>query len=377
VIGALALAAVLLGCVAPERGAGGAGSLLYVANGLDGTLTRLDAASGQVIGPPLPAGPAPGRVVAGPAGSALVLSLAARPVARLTYVAAAEHGWTTRAVTLDGLPARARDVLLAGDGQRYAVVAYPAQIAAPAAPPCRLALVDLATGAVVRSQIVCAARESLHSLALEATAAGPVAYLGLWQAPSAPGEAASRRLPARGEIVAIQADTGTVTGRMSLAGVPEHLVPAARPGRVGERLYCVEGSPGPEVRNPGSAVGDAGQWQLLGLNPATLELESALPLPGEPAAVAVAPDGNTAYVRPTHTAALRSTILHVDLTTGHVQPPIVLPGERVGGLVVTGERLYVPHSGGSAVWAVDRRRGRLAQTISVGRHPLGLTLARP
>src|SRR5688500_16978205 len=85
-VAALSLIAVLMGCVAPERGAGGGRSLPYVANGLDGTLTRLDAASGQVIGPPLPAGPAPGRVAAGPAGSALVLSLAERPAARLTHV---------------------------------------------------------------------------------------------------------------------------------------------------------------------------------------------------------------------------------------------------------------------------------------------------
>jgi hypothetical protein len=230
---------------------------------------------------------------------------------------------------------------------------------------------------VVRTQVVCAARESLHSLALEQTAAGPVAYVGLWQSPGSPGEAGNRRLPGRGAVVAIQADTGVVTARTGLGGVPEHFVPAAAPGRVGDRLYCVEGAPGPEVRNPGSAAGDAGQWRLLGLNPVTLEVESDLLLPEEPAAVAVAPDGTIAYVRPTHTAALRSAVLQVDLTTGHTRPLIVLPGESVGGLVVSGDRLYAPHSHGSAVWAVDRRRGRLAQTIAVGRHPLGITLAHP
>lgn len=301
-----------------------------------------------------------------------MLSIGAQRTAQLTYVAPTGTGWATRAVALDGLHAHSRDLLLAGDGQRYAVAAHPVRLVGPTAPPCRLAVIDLATGAVVRTQVVCAARESIHSLALERTATGPVAYLGLWRAP---GEVDGILVAGSGAVVAIQTDTGAVVGRASLAGVPEQLVLAAAPGQVGDPLYCVEGAPGPEVRNPGIPGPDAGSWQLVGLNPVTLEVESVLPLHEEPAAVAVAPDGNAAYVRPTHTAALRSTVLQVDLRTGQFGAPIVLPGESVGGLVVTGERLYVPHSLGSAVWAVDRRRGRLAQTIAVGRHPLGITHA--
>ena len=52
--------------------------MLYVANGRDGTVTRLDAGSGRVLGPPLPAGPAPAQVVAGPGGALLVLAAGAR-----------------------------------------------------------------------------------------------------------------------------------------------------------------------------------------------------------------------------------------------------------------------------------------------------------
>jgi hypothetical protein len=156
--------------------------------------------------------------------------------------------------------------------------------------------------------------------------------------------------------------------------VPKHLALAAAPGPTAPRLYCVEETPGPEVRNPGS-VDDDGQCRLVGLNPVTLETESALLLLEEPAALAFTPEGNDAYVRPLQAAAGRSAVPHVDLATGRTRPLIALPGESVGDLVLAGERLYVPHARGSAVWAADRRRGRLAQTIAVGRSPQGLALA--
>jgi DNA-binding beta-propeller fold protein YncE len=368
----LVLAALLVaGCARPAGFAPGPRlPLLYVANAADGTITRLDAVSGRVVGRPLPAGPAPGQVAAGPGGALLVLSLASRPAARLTHVVPAGSGWSIREVRLDGTPG---DVLLAGDGQRHAAAAYPVRTADPAAPPCRLAVVDVATGAVVGTRIICAARESLHSLALERTAAGLVAYVGLWRAPT---DAGGRPLPGSGAIVAVETATGAVAGRTGMAGVPEHLLLAAAPGHEGPRLYAVEGTPGPEARNPGvpSVPGlDAGAWRLVGIDPATLDVESVLPLGEQPGAVTVTPDGNDAYVR----AARGRTVAHVDLRTGRSRPLVTLPGLSAGGPVVSGERLYAPDSLGSAVWAVDRRRGRLAQTIPVGRRPLGITLAHP
>jgi YVTN family beta-propeller protein len=41
---------------------------------------------------------------------------------------------------------------------------------------------------------------------------------------------------------------------------------------------------------------------------------------------------------------------------------------------VTHNRVYVPNAYGSEVWAIDRRDGRLLQTIPVGRHPAGIVL---
>lgn len=337
--------------------------------------SRQRGESGRVLGPPLPAGPAPWRLAAGSGGRVLTLSMGERRAAQLTHIAPDGDRWATRTLAPDALGVPAHQVLLAGDGGRYAVAAYPTQIAGPAAPPCRLAVLDLVTGAVVRTQVVCTtAREALYSLALENTDTGSVAHIGLWRAPE---EVNRHGVTGSSAIVAIQADTGAVVGRTGLAGVPEHLVLAAAPGQVGQRLYCVEGTPGPEVRNARTVGPDAGRWRLVGLNPVALEVESALPLSEGPVSVAVAPDGSEGYVVPASTTGLRSTLLQVDLRTGQSRPLIVLPGQSVGGLVVTGERVYVPHSLGSAVWAVDRRHGRLAKTIAVGRHPLDITLAHP
>jgi hypothetical protein len=45
------------------------------------------------------------------------------------------------------------------------------------------------------------------------------------------------------------------------------------------------------------------------------------------------------------------------------------------GLVATDERLYTLDVLGDRVWALDRRRGALVQTLTTGRRPIGLVLA--
>lgn len=78
---------------------------------------------------------------------------------------------------------------------------------------------------------------------------GPVVYVGLWWG-TAPASSAGH-----GAVLAIDPATGTLLRRVELTGAPERLVPAAAPGGAGQRLYAVEGTPGPDKRNPG-LVGD-------------------------------------------------------------------------------------------------------------------------
>ena len=90
-------------------------------------------------------------------------------------------------------------------------------------------------------------------------------------------------------------------------------------------------------------------------------------------ALAVAPDGAHAYAL----AGGGRDVLHVDLTTGVTRPLGALPGYASGGVAVTARHLLVPNPLGSEVWALDRRDGRLAATIAVGRRPVAVVAAGP
>jgi hypothetical protein len=114
-------AALLLGCTAPSGSADGAEAPLYVANARDGTITRLDSATGRALGPPLPAGPAPWQVVPGPSGNLLVRSGSPLEAGALAHLARSGRGWATRRVPVE-VPTS--QVLVAADGGRYAAVAY-------------------------------------------------------------------------------------------------------------------------------------------------------------------------------------------------------------------------------------------------------------
>jgi hypothetical protein len=213
----------------------------------------------------------------------------------------------------------------------------------------------------VRELSVCAPGESRYGLALGDAPAGAVVYAGLWRGAVDAAGAGS------GAIVALDAATGAVLRRAPLAGVPERLVVAPAPGGDGRRLYAVEGWPGPEARSPEDA-----RWRLLGLDPATLATEAAHPVSDHLPGLVVAPDGEEAY-------ALEGSrrLRRLDLRTGAAAVLTTLPGQGVDSLAATERWVYAPHSfgGGGAVWAVDRRSGRLAHTVAVGRSPVALALS--
>src|SRR5262249_17992898 len=154
---------------------------------------------GRLLAPPRPAGIGPGQAVAGEGGHLLVLPVALGHSGVLTYVAPAGGAWAARpiAVEHDAMGGIIAEAFLAGDGGRYAAVAYGLR---PRAPPpeesddasrCRLALVDLRRGSIARTLRPCEAQEVVVGLALDEGAPGPVAYLAVSQ-PSTTTE------PARG-----------------------------------------------------------------------------------------------------------------------------------------------------------------------------------
>ena len=350
------------GCALPARGAAGPGPVLYVANSGDGTLTPLAAASGQPAGPPLPGGPAPAQVAAGPPGHLLVVAAAPGADGPLTHVAAGGPDRRARPLPL-GEPAE--DAYLAGAGGPAAVVAYhrprpPA--GAAAAPRCRLALVDARAGAVTRTHTVCGARERVTGLAFEEGPAGPVAYVGLQDTAAGGGPPGD---PAGGghRVVALDAARGVPLAVRPTAGVPSLLVLAPAGERDGTRLYAVETLAGPEDDPPRPARG-----RLLLLDPATLVVVRQWPLDYRPAGLAVAPDGGRAYL------LLEATVRALDLATGADRLLARLP-ERALGLAVTRDRVYAVGPDGPGVWALRRRDGRLLATLPVGRGPVALALS--
>ena len=327
---------------------------------MDGTVTRVDAASGRGAGAPLPAGPAPWQLTAGPGGDVLVLSSSARHPGQLTHLLPTGQGWTTRTVRL-AVDSRA-DVLLAGAGGRYAVAGYtpaggadphammrlPAGGARPRRGPRRAAPHGVAPG------------ESRFGLALADSPTGTVVYAGLWRG----------RRPRAGQGAGPSSPSTPRPGP-SCGGRPGRRPRAAgggpRAGGRGRRLYAVEGWPGPEARSP-----EDERWRLLGLDPTTLATEAVHPVRGDLPGLVVAPDGEEAY-------ALEGArrLLRLDLHTGAVTVLATLPGQGVASLAATERWVFAPHSfgGGGAVWAIDRRSGRLDRTVAVGRSPVALTLS--
>src|SRR5262245_61061667 len=118
----LAVGALLPGCGPPGRTGDPAAAYVYVAGSAAGTVARLERQTGRPVGRPLPAGPAPAQLEAGPDGSLLALAtwpMAPREEERLTHVVPAAGGGRARPVDLGAV---AHGALLAGDGGRQALV---------------------------------------------------------------------------------------------------------------------------------------------------------------------------------------------------------------------------------------------------------------
>jgi DNA-binding beta-propeller fold protein YncE len=357
--------ALAMGCVAPDQGATGTATLLYVANSRDGTITRLDVESGRSVGVSLPAGPAPWQIAPGPEGSLIVLSGLPDHSGELTHIAPGRLGWTTRTVRL-GEPAN--DAVVAGDGGRYAALAHHVPLERPRAPApaghCRLALVDVLTARIERTTPLCLEGEWLSGLALANGEAGPIAYVGIRGAAGRSGVESSM---GRNRIVAINAATGALLAAAPLAGEPKELALGPAPGRVGSRLYAVESLAGPEHDPSYPSFG-----RLLGLSTDTLAVESSRVLGFVPARLAVTPDGDQAY------ALHDQDVVRLDLL-GQADARLAFLPEPGHGLAVTHDRVYVSRFFGSALWVLDRHRDGQANplsTVPVGGRPTAIVLGR-
>ena len=365
--------ALVAGCAPPAAAGRPAAGVVYVANLGDGTVSRIDGATGRALRPPLPAGRAPQQLAAAPGGELLVIALAGP--ATLTHVAPTGvpgRGWAARPVPLEAHTTGATEARLATDGRGRAAVAYRVAVPPPAA-PCRLAVLDVATGSVEATHAPCGPRERILSLALGDGPGGPAAYLGIWRSAL---RGAGAEAPAGGRLRTLDLATGAVVGEAPLAGVPTQLVVARAPGAAGPRVYCVEGSHSADPAGADALDFHFDQWLLRGLHPLTLASESTFALAARPRALAVAADGDHAYALADAGGPRSSSqLVRIDLRSGAVRPVRRVPGAGDGGLVVAGDRLYVPDPERDSVTAVDRRSGRLLPPAATGRAPAGIVLS--
>ncbi|MGH2352244.1 MAG: YncE family protein [Chloroflexota bacterium] len=381
--------ALLLGACAPpvQDDARTPGPALYVLNGLDRTVTRLHGVGRQVAEPSISVRGVPLQVVAAPGDAFLVMATDERGrEPRLLHFRRNGSRWVALILPLDP---GAQDVVLAGDGRRYAIAAYrmspPVADApvpegqGPAADPCHLALLDLVAGTVAaRSTLApatCDASDSIRSLASAQAAGGAVAYVGLWRWPQTAAPAAGS-----GRVVKVEMSAVGITAQhvLPLEGAPERLVLGTAAERPGDRLYAVEAVPGPQHADWALARGEEyappRAWHLLGVDPDALLPETVLSLRQPPTAVALSPDGRRAYAliardgRPP-----TSDLREVDLVSGSARRLTTLAGLSLS-ITASDDHIFATRSNADHVWVLDAHTGRVVRTVAVGRHPMGLAL---
>jgi hypothetical protein len=369
------------GCVNADQSSTAPAAVLLVSNGLDDTITRIDAVDGAVIGPPLPGGAAPAQLAVGASGDLLVQSANPALGGQLTYVTRGHGGWQARPVALGP---RAGTPLLAGGG-RYAVVAYQAGEPPAGQGPtrCRLALFALASGRRAATHDVCSGRDTVVGLAVGSgardTVAGALAYVAVWRRPASVAECGGAT---GSRIVAVRLDTGTPIAVAPVAGLPGPLVLAPSMGRLGRRLYAAEAVPSAEVAVPGNAptncvwVGygeqfeGARDWRVWGLDAATLGPDTAHDVAHRVRAIAVTPDGDDVFV-----LAGRDTLVRLMPGGGPATTFATLPDLTVG-LAASDAGLATLDVFGDRIWMLDRYHGGLVQTIPTGRRPVAIVSAR-
>jgi hypothetical protein len=382
-------------CALPAKPSGGGQKLVYVLSARDRSVRRIDGASGRAVGAPLPAGPGPYDLAVGPTGSVLVLSNGLSKVSQegraltfiLTFVqppAGRPKGQSPsgagaslasviplepeQRVSPGGTRVVSATGLLASDGGAHAVAVY--DVYTGQARVRRLALIDLRSGAVLRTHTINRSPDDyVYGLTLDDRSAAPVAYLAWWN-PQRPA----------GAVLAVNARSGAPVGQYPLRGAPASLTLGPVPGEVasegaGSRwVYCVEAVPGPTNDPDAGPHAEAIGWQLLGLQPTTLALQQQVPLREAPLRLTVPDAGGSAYAVLTRDGRVASRIvLRIELATGVATHLATLPA-AARGLAVAADRLYTLDPEGGWLWAVDRRRGRVEQSTQVGRWPVSLVL---
>jgi hypothetical protein len=180
-------------------------------------------------------------------------------------------------------------------------------------------------------------------------------------------------------VLAIDMRSGTVVAVRELDGVPGAIARPPGSWLADGPIYALEAVTRPDGlhdHEPEAQFAEAGEWRLLELNSATLDVDRTHSIRYPLRWPTLAPDGRYLYAT-TGLGSLvtGSTIVEVDLSTGNLSVLAQVPGWTHSGLAVTQGRLYVPDVEGNRLTVLERRTGRILRSIPTGRHPLGIAVA--
>ena len=194
--------------------------------------------------------------------------------------------------------------------------------------------------------------------------------MGLWRE-------ATPTKPAAGRLLAVDATRGVTVAAAAVDGAPEALGLSPARDRPGVRLYAAVATPEPDPAGPRDeliGLPPPRRWRLLGLDPATLDVEREFPLPVPALELAVAPDGRDAYAVATEYHPTGRLLVRIGLRTGAVAPLGYAPVTGPGGFAVTADRLYVADTLRDRLWTADRA-GVPHGSLATGPRPGGIAAA--
>ena len=234
----------------------------------------------------------------------------------------------------------------------------------------------MTTRRIPRSRLVALLAVSLTSATLAACgASGPSAHTTTTLPPLPPSVFGVITVIGSGAA----AGTGDGVERIQLSSVPPEILPRIR---VGEFPDAVAIAPDGKTAYVTSYTANT----VTPIDLATGKAGHPIAAGNGPAGIAITPDGKTAYVTDAGTSPIGHTVTPIDLVTGKAGGPITVGGgPQAIAITPDGKMAYVTNAGaivtgqtgaiGNTVTPIDLATGRALPPITVGNAPIAIAIS--
>ena len=370
------VASLAIACAPAGNGAAGSHPLLYVANAHDGTISTINSATGSATRQPAPAAPQAWQIAAGRDGRRFLTLGGGSTDGGDVFVSGRDDAaWWRRQIAVEP---DAAGTLLSGDGQQHGLLAYGPGTRLNRSPTfaCRLALIDMESGAVTRRATACADGETVTALSLVpargsdgASSTGATfpsvgrtpsfAFAGIW----------SHRTG--GRVVSLDLATGVALLAAAVPGVPGallvgadhvHVLVTDPPAEPWQRWQAMDGAPDSP---PSIATLWRTSFAVEGLTRLAVPIRSPALVPNSSGGGSIVALGEAGR-----------TLVRLDVATGAARRLGTLP---VAGsaIAVHGERAFIAMRERDSVAVYDLTRSHFLRPVATGRGPLALALTHP